>query len=122
LIYGNLIAQRYRDEILRLIVMPFICCHHLMFQHDNARPHVARIYKQFLEPENVPVLSWPFSMFGMLWMDVYDSMFEFPPISRNFTQPLKRSETTGRNQQPDQLHAKEMLRCMRQVVVMSDTD
>ncbi|KAL0176608.1 hypothetical protein M9458_028938, partial [Cirrhinus mrigala] len=30
-------AQRYRDEILRPIVVPFIHNHHLMLQHDNAR-------------------------------------------------------------------------------------
>ncbi|CDQ98543.1 unnamed protein product [Oncorhynchus mykiss] len=51
-LYGNLNAQRY-------IVVPFIRHHHLMFQHDNARPHVTRICTQFLEAENVPVLSWP---------------------------------------------------------------
>ena len=56
---GNLNAQRYRDEIPRPIVVPFIRHHHLMFQHDNARPHVARICTQFLEAENVPVLPWP---------------------------------------------------------------
>jgi transposase len=39
--------------------MPFICRHHLMFQHDNAQPHVARICTQFLEAENVTVLPWP---------------------------------------------------------------
>jgi hypothetical protein len=33
-------------------------------------------------------------MFGMLWIDVYNSVFQFPPISSNFAQPLKRSETT----------------------------
>jgi hypothetical protein len=38
-INGNLNAQRYRDEILRPIVMPFIPHHHLMFQHDNAWPY-----------------------------------------------------------------------------------
>ena len=53
----NLNAQRYRDEILRPIVVPFIH-RHLMFQH-NAWPHVARICTQFLEAENVPVLPWP---------------------------------------------------------------
>ncbi len=52
-------AQRYRDEILRLIVMPFIHDHHLMLPHDNAGPHVARICSQFLEAENIPVLAWP---------------------------------------------------------------
>ncbi len=35
---GILNAQRYRDKILRLIVVPFIHDHHLMLQHDNARP------------------------------------------------------------------------------------
>ncbi len=56
---GILNAQRYRDEILRPIVVPFIHDHHLMLQHDNAWPHVARICTQFLEAENIPVLAWP---------------------------------------------------------------
>ncbi|KAL0179068.1 hypothetical protein M9458_024510, partial [Cirrhinus mrigala] len=56
---GILNAQRYCDEILRPIVVPFIHDHHLMLQHDNARPHVARICTQFLETENIPVLAWP---------------------------------------------------------------
>jgi hypothetical protein len=32
-------------------------------------------------------------MFGMLWIDVSDGVFQFLPISSNFGQPLKRSET-----------------------------
>ncbi|KAL0159677.1 hypothetical protein M9458_043402 [Cirrhinus mrigala] len=56
---GILNAQRYRDEILRPVVLLFIHNHHLMLQHDNARPHVARICTQFLEAENIPVLAWP---------------------------------------------------------------
>jgi hypothetical protein len=55
----NLNAQRYSDKIPRPIVVPFICCNHLMFQYDNARPHVARICTQFLEAENVTGLPWP---------------------------------------------------------------
>jgi transposase len=55
-IYCNLNSQRYRDKILRPIVVPFIRRHHIMFQHDNARPHDARICSQFLEAENVSVL------------------------------------------------------------------
>ena len=31
-------AQRYRDKILRPIVVPFVHDHHLVLQHDNARP------------------------------------------------------------------------------------
>ncbi len=41
------------------IVVPFIHDHVFMLQHDNARPHVARICIQFLEAENIPVLAWP---------------------------------------------------------------
>ena len=29
--------------------MPFICRYHIMFQHDNAGTHVARICTQFLK-------------------------------------------------------------------------
>ena len=47
-----------RQRVWRRIV-PFIHDHHLMLQHDNARPHVARICTQFLEAENIPVLAWP---------------------------------------------------------------
>ncbi len=39
--------------------MPFIHDHHLMLQHDNARPHVARICTQFLVAENIQILAWP---------------------------------------------------------------
>uniref|UniRef100_A0A8C1J0B0 Transposase Tc1-like domain-containing protein n=1 Tax=Cyprinus carpio TaxID=7962 RepID=A0A8C1J0B0_CYPCA len=94
---GILNAQRYRDEILRPTVVPFIHDHHLMLQHDNARPHVARICTQFLEAENIPVLAWPAyspDMFGVLWIAVYDSVFQFLPISSNFAQPLKRRGLT----------------------------
>ncbi len=56
---GILNAQRYRDEIMRPIVVSFIHDHHLILQHDNARPHVPRICTQSLEAENIPVLAWP---------------------------------------------------------------
>ena len=50
-----------RDTVTKSFFVPFIRRHHLMFQHDNARPHVARISTQFLEAEHVPVLPWPAS-------------------------------------------------------------
>ena len=52
----NLYVQRYRDEILRPVVVPFIRRHQLVFLHDNALLHVTRTCTQFLEAENVPVL------------------------------------------------------------------
>ncbi len=103
---GILNAQRYREDILRPINVPFIHDHHLMLQHDNARPHVARICTQFLEDENQFLhgqhthrTCHPLSMFGMLWIVIYDSEFQFLPISSNFTQPLKRSEPTSHRPQ-----------------------
>ncbi len=50
-------AQRYRDGILRPIVVLFIHNNPLMLQHDNAQPHVARICTKFLEAENIPVFA-----------------------------------------------------------------
>ncbi len=72
---GILNAQRYRVEILRPIVVPFIHDHHLMWQHDNARPHVASIYTQFLEAKNIPVLAWPANSPDMSPIeDVWDAL------------------------------------------------
>ncbi len=65
---------------------------------------------QFLHGQHTHRTCHPLSMFGMLWIGVYDRVFQFLPISRNFAQPLKRSGPTSHNQQPDQLYAKEM-RC-----------
>ena len=61
----------------------------------------------------------PLSMFGMLWIDVYDGVLHFPPISSNFAQPLKRSGTTFYK---PQLTARstpcegDVSRCMRQIL------
>lgn len=36
-----------------MIVVPFIELHHLAFQQDNPRLHVARICREFLEQEGI---------------------------------------------------------------------
>ena len=59
LIPGNLTAVRYRDEILRLVAVPLVQQHQMTFQHDNARPHVARVYQDFLANNNIVPLDWP---------------------------------------------------------------
>jgi hypothetical protein len=67
----------------------------------------------------------PLSMCGMLWIDVYDSVIQFPPISSNFAQPLKRSGTTFRGPQStawSTLCEGDVSCYMRQMVVTPDTD
>ncbi len=84
-------AQRYRDEILRTIVMLFIHDHHLMLQHDNARPHVARICTQFLEAKTIPVLAWPayspdMSPIEHVWDALDRRIRQRVPVSANIQQ------------------------------------
>ncbi len=68
----------HRDTVKRSwgpLFVPFIHDHHLMWQHDNARPHVARICTQFLEAENIPVLAWPANSPDMSPIDhVWDTL------------------------------------------------
>ena len=63
----------------------------------------------------------PLSMFGMLWINVYDSMFQFLPISSNLAQPLTRNGTTFHRPQSTVCEA-HVSCCIRQVVVIPDTD
>ena len=58
-IQGNLTAVCYRDQVLMLHVLPLVNAHNLTFQHNNARPHVARVCRDFLNQNNVQVLDWP---------------------------------------------------------------
>ena len=53
IVAGNLTAIRYRDEIIRPHVLPFLQGQRgaVMLQQDNARPHVAQ--------QNVNTLPWP---------------------------------------------------------------
>jgi hypothetical protein len=67
----------------------------------------------------------PLSMFGVLWIDGYSSVFQFPPISRNFAKPLKRSGTIFYRPQStpcSTLWKADVWRCMGQIVVTTDTD
>ncbi len=56
---GTLNAVRYIDEILTLHVIPAVQQRNFTYQHDNARPHVARVCTDLLEEHNVDVLDWP---------------------------------------------------------------
>ena len=59
-VQGNLNVQGYINQILQPEAVPFLQRHGpAMLMHDNARPHVARICRQFLNRNNVNILPWP---------------------------------------------------------------
>ena len=58
-IAGNLTGVGYRDEIPRPVAVPFVQQHHLIFQQDNTRPHVARDCQDFLVDHNINPLDCP---------------------------------------------------------------
>ena len=58
-IQGNLTAVCYQDQVLMPHILPLVNAHNLTFQHDNARPHVTRVYRDFLNKNDVQVLDWP---------------------------------------------------------------
>ena len=59
-VQGNLNDQGYINQILQPEAVPFLQRHGpTILMHDNARSHVARICRQFLNRNNVNVLPWP---------------------------------------------------------------
>ena len=58
-VQGTMTAQIYRDHILRPHVLPLMQRNGAIFQHDNARPHTARLTNVFLQGNNIQVLPWP---------------------------------------------------------------
>jgi hypothetical protein len=105
---GNLNAQRYSD----LMRVP-LSKHEVMDEwHDimhspmsQGSVHNSRKLNmsQFFHALHTHQTCHPLIMFGMLWIDVYDSVFQFPPISSNFAQPL-RSGTIFHRPQSTALH------------------
>ena len=56
---GNLTGQRYINEVLQPVVLPFLHQHQCQYQDDNARPHRARIVQDFFRQNNVVRIDWP---------------------------------------------------------------
>ena len=58
---GSLTAIRYRDEILEPMVRPYAGAvgPGFLLMHHNARPHVARVCRQYLEDEGIDTIEWP---------------------------------------------------------------
>jgi len=58
IVQGTLNAVKYTDDILDLIVLPFLQQPHFnhIFQHDNARCHVALVCQDFLNQNHIRVI------------------------------------------------------------------
>ena len=58
---GTLNTVKYRDDILDPIVLPFLQQRNFdhLFQHDNARCHVARVCQDFYNQNHICVLPCP---------------------------------------------------------------
>ncbi len=131
---GILNAQRYRDEILSPIVVPFIHDYHLILQDDNAWPHVARICTQFLEAEHSSscmasiltghVTHWAcLGCSGSAYTTACSSSCQYPATSP-FIFPLKRSGPIFHRPQSttwSTLCEGDVLHYLRQMVVTPDT-
>ena len=129
-INGNFNAQRYHDEILRPLVVPFIYRHHLMFQPDNTWPHVAKICTQYLEAENIAVLPWPAYSADMSPVEhVWDALdwrvWQRVPVPVNIKQFRKAIEEEWDNIPQatinSLLNSVKMACCIGQMVVTPDT-
>ena len=92
-IHTILNAQRYRHDILQHLMA---CCGALSsataslthFQHDNARPHTAKLSQKFLANANVQVSSWPECSLDMIPMEhLWDHLYRqirrrhLPPVN-----------------------------------------
>ena len=90
---GNLNAQRYSDEILRPIVVPFSAaitsCFSMLMHGPVSKGSVYNYWKlkmsQFFHGLHSHETCQPLSTFVMLWINMQESVFQFPPIiSSNF--------------------------------------
>lgn len=59
-IRGSMTAARYVEDVLQTTLLPYLDGRpHVLFQQDNARPHIARRTMDFLQEAGVNVLPWP---------------------------------------------------------------
>ena len=60
-VQGTLTAQRYVDDILRPVVLPYAGAigPGFILQDDNATPHRSRVTNAFIEEEGLERMEWP---------------------------------------------------------------
>ena len=61
IVNGDLTGQRYRDEILAPVVVPYFNVNRnvTIFQQYNARCHTACVSVDYLQQQNIDLLPWP---------------------------------------------------------------
>ena len=95
---GTLTGQRYINEVLQPVILPFVQEHHVVLQDDNARPHRARINSSCSRTMWIisiglldPLSCRQSSMFGTFSASVYDREFHEQERSKLWAQPCRRS-------------------------------
>ena len=96
---GTLTGQRYINEVLQPVVLPFVQQHHVVLQDDKARPHRARKYNSFCSRTLWiisiglldPLTCRQSTMFGTFSTSVYDREFHDQERSKLWAQPCRRS-------------------------------
>lgn len=109
---GTLNAQRYRDEILIPVVIPFLQQHGpgMILQQDNARPHTARVVRTFLDDQEVSLLQWPavspdLSPIEHVWDEMERRVRALPQQPRNVAE-LRRALLTAWEDIPQEFLAR----------------
>ncbi|GFW11903.1 transposable element Tcb1 transposase [Trichonephila clavipes] len=97
-IAGTLNSQRYISEVLKPVVLPYLQdLVTVIFQQDNARPHVARIVQRFFVNHQIELLPWPAHTPGLLpienmWSMVAQRLTQITPPSTTQNQLWQRVE------------------------------
>ena len=98
----NLTAHRYCDEILQPHVLPLMQQNGARLQHDNTRPHTARITTALLTNSNVAVLPWPskspdLNPIEHLWDDLDRRVHQRQPQPQSLQQQMNALEDEWNN-------------------------
>ncbi|GFX77327.1 transposable element Tcb2 transposase [Trichonephila clavipes] len=97
---GPLTARRYRDEILRPIVVPYAAAigDDFTLMDDNCRPHRANLVEDFLFEEGIVRMEWPTYSPDMNPIDnVWDALGRRVAGRQPPSQTLQELERVGQN-------------------------